>query len=124
MQKFSSNYVSYHNNYIININMKSENCVEDEFLRTYNVLQNILQRGTPTKPSKYLLSKYENYSIDPDIRYLSQDECKWNGVIKGYGNNNPAKLFYESILPKVLNGEYDFVSKQVIFPLARTFSAQ
>ena len=69
MQKFSSNYVSCHNNYIININMKSENCVEDEFLSTYNVLQNILQRGTTTKPSKYLLSKYENYSIDPDIRY-------------------------------------------------------
>ena len=76
-----------------------------------------MQRGTPTKPSKYLLSKYENYSIDPDIRYLSQDECKWNGVIKGYGNNNPAKLFYESILPKVINGEYDFV-KNLILPEA------
>ncbi len=117
MQKFSSNYISCHNNYIININMKSENCVEDEFLSTYNVLQNILQRGAPTKPSNYLLSKYENYSIDPDIRYLSQDECKWNGVIKGYGNNNPAKLFYESILPKVLKGEYDFV-KNLILPEA------
>lgn len=42
MQKFSSNYASCNNNYIIQINKEDKNSVQDSLYSTYNVLQNIL----------------------------------------------------------------------------------
>lgn len=117
MQKFSSNYASCNNNYIIQINKEDKNSVQDSLYSTYNVLQNILQRGNPTKLSKYLLNKFENYSVNEKIRYVSEEDCVWDGVIKGCGLDNPAKIFYEERLPKVLKKGYKFV-KNLILPEA------
>lgn len=68
MQKFSSNYASCNNNYIIQINKEDKNSVQDSLYSTYNVLQNILQRGNPTKLSKYLLNKFENINVNVKMK--------------------------------------------------------
>lgn len=44
MKKYSSNYSSVNNNYIININMNTSRIKDKSLYSTYNVLENILQR--------------------------------------------------------------------------------
>lgn len=104
MKKYSSNYSSINNNYIININMTTQRVRNESLYSTYNVLENILQRGNPTKPSKYLLESIRGYDINKEIRYISSEKQDWSLTIKGNeeNNDNPARVFFEEILPEEL----------------------
>lgn len=115
MKKYSCNYCTVNNNFIININMLSKRIADENLFSTYNVIQNILQRGNPTKPSAFLLENLKNYNIDNNLRYISEESNRWETVIKGYeiNNDNPAKLFFNKVLPIELN-ELDFIRNLII----------
>ena len=81
------------------------------------VLQNILQRGNPTQPSEYLLSKFGSVPEKPEA-LIAKEPARWNRI-KGDNSTgyNPAKKFYHELLPKYL-GEYGFI-QQLMLPEAR-----
>lgn len=116
MIKFSSTYSTVNNNYIININNNINRIRDEELFSTYNVLQNIIQRGNPTKPSKYLLKKLGKNSINKKLRYISSNLPNWCKTIKGNDENqdNPARIFFEDILPYEIGEDYKFIINLMI----------
>jgi len=106
MKKYSSNYCSVGNNYIININKKTNKIKNENLYSTYCVIQNILQRGNPTRPSKFLRESIDGYFVNERIKYASLKKQDWSVSIKGNDENsdNPARIFFEEILPKELKG--------------------
>lgn len=113
MKRYTANYSNTVNNFVIqNLNDSSEDSI---YLPALCIVKNILHRGCPTKPSKYLQATYGN--IHDDLKELkpnpliSKSKPKWERVIRGdiKGNYYPAKLFYDDLLEKYL-GEFLFVS--------------
>ena len=118
MQKFSSSYGGTKENFIVKIPSSKNVDVEEKIYAVLCVVQNILQRGTPTKPSDFLISKFKNFDVDaPPVYLIDDSEIFWNNI-KGDDENSyyPAKNFYEKILPEIL-GEYSFI-KNLILPEA------
>ena len=98
MLKFSAGYSSINPNFVIqNLNNCNHYCNS-----IFAVLSNILQRGCPTIPSKYLKSKFGNID-NKNFEYCYEfNKCKWDYVIKGGTTSNPAVEFYNTILPQIL----------------------
>ena len=98
MLKFSASYVGTNPNFVIQ-NIK-KNKVEHTAI--FAILSNILQRGCPTIPTRYLREEFGEYQ-DVEYRYLyNYDNCNWDNVIKGGGLSNPALDFYNNTLTKIL----------------------
>ena len=57
MIKFSAGYTNLNNNFCIDNLIADKNEVSNEDLSVFSVVQNIINRGCPTKPSKFLQSK-------------------------------------------------------------------
>jgi ATP-dependent DNA helicase RecQ len=119
MIKLSANYTTTYHNFVIQ-NLKE--CFSDNVhLPTVLVLQNILQRGTPTIISCYLANKlnilnkerkdnsFKGYCLISNIR------PNWVNRIKGNEEDNdyPAKDFFENI-PKYFP-DYCFI-QQLLLP--------
>ncbi len=114
MQKFSSSYGGTKENFIVKISASKKVDVDEKINAVFCVVQNILQRGTPTLPSDFLISKFKNFDAPP-LYLVDDSKIVWNNI-KGDDENfyYPAKNFYEKILPEIL-GEYSFV-KNLILP--------
>ncbi len=110
MKKYSSNYCTVKNNYIINLNKKASILKDESLYSTFCVIQNILQRGMPTRPSEFLINSIGEYKTYNNIRYASIEIPNWDKTIKGYekANDNPALKFYKDILPYELK-DYGFI---------------
>lgn len=103
MLKFSAGYVKTNPNFVIQ-NLKTNTCKN---IPVFAILSNILQRGCPTIPSKFLIEKFGNPSTCNEYVYLYDFlNCNWDYVIKGGNNSNPALNFYKNILPKILGYNY------------------
>lgn len=122
--RFSSSYINERSNYIIigleNNGKLQNNNQQDVRLDVLAVIQNIIQRGTPTKPSKYLLEKLGTleHIENRNIELISNKDLEWDSEIKGYEDNKdyPALTFYNEYIYKYL-GEYSFI-KNLILPEA------
>jgi len=117
MQKYSSKYTNTHGNFVIQ-NIVGED-VQSKYYGIFCVLKNILQRGTPTPPSKYLIEKLGELSdIEKSPLYLiSKEEQQWINRIKGNEEDkreNPALKFFDELIPRYLS-EYSFI-KNLILP--------
>lgn len=103
MLKFSAGYVGTNPNFVIqNIDVKTKNNNP-----VFAIFNNILLRGCPTIPSKFLQKNCGGgWGITTRFNYVYDFEnvC-WNNIIKGGVGTNPAIVFYNEILPKVL-GKY------------------
>ncbi|WMJ22923.1 RecQ family ATP-dependent DNA helicase [Paludicola sp. MB14-C6] len=118
MLKFSASYGKSKSNFVIqNLDYP---IVQDNYYGVYCVLKNILQRGSVTKPSQYLKSNLtlseSLYNKDcPAIYFISEENSKWNNVVKGDGerNYNPALYFLETIIPNYFK-EYAFVQNLIL----------
>ncbi|MCX8473672.1 MAG: DUF559 domain-containing protein, partial [Sediminibacterium sp.] len=96
--------------------------------------KNILQRGFPTTLSKYLQSKLGKIHTLDNFKerflFATNQTPVWNDTIKGDENkqfsptkiefegkivetHNPAKFFFEELLPAYL-GEYSFIQSQIL----------
>ena len=98
MIKISGGYVPINPNFIIS-GIKKEKEISDELRAILAVLENILLRGVPTKPSKFLSDTIGE--PEKTGKYLYTDDGSfpcWDSVIKGGTRNgeeyNPALDFY------------------------------
>ena len=120
LYKYSCSYVKENDNFLIqNIdNVKNLNYdkMTDEYYSFYCVVQNIISRGAPTKPSEYLFSKKTLEDVQTaDAVIFREQKPSWANTIKGDDKNNdfPAKIFFEELFPKYL-GEYAFLQQQTL----------
>ena len=67
------------------------------------LLSNILIRGCPTIPSKYLRDTLGHYkSLQAPIKHVfSHEELSWDSIIKGSKTKNPALDFYNIVLSQI-----------------------
>ncbi len=127
-KSFSANYSFTNHNFIIQ-NLFDYSIQSDprktKYLPAIYILKNMLQRGKPTLLSKYLQEHIGKIYEDPDFKkaYALIDEkpLSWKRIIRGddKGNYNPAKRFYDQLIPKYF-GEYAFV-KNLIIPEVSIF---
>ncbi len=103
MLKFSAGFTNINPNFVIqNIKACNETCEP-----IFSVLNNILQRGCPTIPSRQLKEKFGNPKTKQDFQYLYNfSNCCWDFVIKGGHISNPALDFYKNTLTKILGEKY------------------
>lgn len=115
MEKYSSNYCSKDNNYIIEICYRTDKVVGGRLYSSLCVAENIIQRGNPTRPSNYLINNIGEYSINENLRYISNEKTYWDISVKGYNkeNDNSALYFYKHILPKELK-DYGFLTNLIL----------
>lgn len=115
MKKFTANYVHTNSNFVIQ-NLKEGRTTDEELYAFCCILKNILQRGIPTMMSKYLQSKLGTLHKKDNFKdffiYPSQQKLQWHATIKG-GTTNPARDFYERIIPNEL-GDYTFVQSLIV----------
>lgn len=118
MKKFTASYSSIKDNFVV-INNDGSYKFERDYYGLLCVVENIIQRGKPSIPSKYLQDVIGEYS-DNNKRnlFLISDEIPdWN-IIKGDDSKiyYPAEHFYYDLLPKYL-GEASIV-RNLILPEA------
>lgn len=107
MIKFSAGYTNLNNNFCIDNLIADKNEVSNEDLSVFSVVQNIINRGCPTKPSKFLQSKLGKInSFENPVYKVSKMPLNWIKTIKGGDRKNPALEFYEKYLIQSLNGDY------------------
>lgn len=133
MKKYTANYTYTNPNFVIQ-NLVT-NQTNDDLLQTLYVVKNILQRGFPTTLSKYLQSKIgkiheDKKQFEERFLFATNQTPIWNDTIKGDKNkqfpptkiefegkkvetHNPAKFFFEKLLPANL-GEYSFIQSQIL----------
>jgi ATP-dependent DNA helicase RecQ len=113
--KFSAGYANTNNNFAI-INLKRQKEVDKQHLQTICVIQNILQRGTPTLPSDYIIRQLNLDTFKSNqnfIPLLSKEQPDWSSSIKGSPDgDNPALEFFEST-DKIFS-EYPFIKSQIL----------
>jgi len=116
--KFSAGYVNTNNNFSI-INLSRQKELSLEHLQIICVLQNILHRGTPTKPSDHIIKCLQFDLIEINDNFLpliSSQNPNWNTSIKGSSvGYNPALEFYNKL--EHYFADYPFI-KQLILPEA------
>lgn len=119
MKKYSANYCSKGNNFIININYLSKKVKKHNIYSSFCVLQNILHRGNPSRPSIYLKESIGSYEVNNNIKYISLEKPNWIETIKGYDKtiDYPAIDFYYNILQTELK-DFSFV-RNLIIPEAK-----
>ncbi len=103
MLKYSAGYTNTNPNFVIqNLDAPTDTRYEPLFA----VLNNILQRGCPTIPSRFLRSNFGEPIINETFIYgLDYSKCAWDKVIKGGDFSNPALDFYTNILPRYIGEE-------------------
>lgn len=98
--KFSAGYANTNNNFcIVNLHKKKELELQDK--QIIAILSNILQRGVPTIPSKYIQNNLSINNFTPTndfIPLISKEKPTWTYSIKGGDNGyNPALQFFNSL---------------------------
>ena len=99
MLKFSAGYSKVNPNFVIQ-NLYS---YQDEYELIFHILNNILQRGCPTIPSRFLKSSFGEVPNHKSYIYAYEfSKCSWDYVIKGGTLTNPALEFYKNKLPRII----------------------
>jgi len=121
-KSFSANYSFTNHNFIIqnlfDYSIKSDP-QKSTYLPAIYILKNMLQRGKPTLLSKYLHEHIGKIHEDPNFKkanaLIDKKPLTWKRIIRGddKGNYNPAKKFYDELIPKYF-GEYSFVKNLII----------
>ena len=132
MKKYTANYTYTNPNFVIQ-NLV-ENQIKSDLLPILYVVKNILQRGFPTTLSKNLenelgaIHKLDNF--EKRFLFATNQTPNWNNTIKGDENkvfpptkiqikgniietHNPAKYFFENLLPHFLQ-EYSFIHSLIL----------
>lgn len=113
MKKYSANYSNTNHNFVIQ-NISDERA-ESIYSSSISILKNILQRGCPTIPSQYILSKIGNLDLTKYIPLISNKAPVWERIIRGDVKNNyyPAQIFFDKLIPKYFS-DYPFVQQLIV----------
>ena len=106
MIKISAGYNAINPNFVIQ-NLQDDN---KDCSPIFAILSNILQRGCPTIPSRFLQKNFGEVAPRSEFVYKYDfAKCCWDTVIKGGSNANPALLFYTKELPKLVPFSKTFI---------------
>ena len=108
---FSASYGGSHENFKVDISTKNKDGheIDVDLYALLCVVQNILQRGKPAKPSHFLQTNLGPLEGEP-LYLVSNNPIQWNNIKGDAENNiNPARYFFDSYLPKCLPDGYAFV---------------
>ncbi|KZL88587.1 endonuclease domain-containing protein [Clostridium magnum] len=111
MIRYSANYAYTNNNFVIqNIDSKH---INEKYYSIICIMKNLLQRGIPTRYSKFLEEKLgviDLINCKEKIYFIDRESPKWINTIKGDDKNNyfPALDFFKDKIPKYLE-EYEFI---------------
>ncbi len=117
--RYSSNYLSKGNNYRIILQSHNKKNIKTNIYGSFCVVQNIIQRGNPTKISNYLKvelgDELKNIKTNDNIKYLAKEIPHWKNLIKGSDELNyyPAREFLYKVIPKHLQ-EFEFIQKLIL----------
>lgn len=117
MERYSATYGYTKGNFVLQ-NVANED-VRTKHYGVVCILKNLLQRGTPTIPSHFLLESLGDlvYTKSSPLFLISRRDHQWDQRIKGNNDqDNPALYFFENQIDKYLP-EYAFI-KQLILPEA------
>jgi len=113
----TANYSNTNHNFVfLNVNINNQ---KPYYFPAICVLKNILQRGKPTRMSKFLqskLSEIHKTDVFQDFTPLiSNEKPIWNQIIRGDVLNDyfPAKVFFDELIPKYFS-EYPFLNQLIV----------
>lgn len=115
MLKFTGNYSITNNNFVIqNVDKRTKN-KKSKYFPLICVIKNILFRGLPSNPSKYLKDNLGEISLERGFKIISKEPNVWHNTIKGDDKRRfyPAKEFIYDILPNNLR-ELEFITRLMI----------
>ncbi len=114
MKKFTANYSNTNHNFVIQ-NLTGDRIVT-KYLPAVSIVKNIIQRGCPTIPSRYVSSRIGKIDFSKSYPLISRETPTWERIIRGdrENNNYPAKKFFDILVPKYLS-EYPFL-QQLLMP--------
>lgn len=100
MKKFTANYSNTTHNFVIQ-NLPGER-LNSPYLPAISIIKNIIQRGCPTIPSKYIQSKLGKVDLSKSSPLISPETPHWERIIRGdrKNNYNPAQKFFDTLIPK------------------------
>ncbi|MBQ9497268.1 MAG: RecQ family ATP-dependent DNA helicase, partial [Selenomonadaceae bacterium] len=111
---FSATYGGTRENFFVKVSSSAQAKISSDALKIFCVVQNILQRGSVTKPSVFLKSVLGEPPAEEKIFLIDATRITWNNI-KGddAAGNYPARTFYNELLEKYL-GEYSFVRNLIL----------
>jgi ATP-dependent DNA helicase RecQ len=100
MIKFSGNYSNTNHNFVIQ-NLLGDRIV-NEYLSAICIVKNIIQRGCPTLPSKFLHSILGAIDLVKPLPLIDSGVPNWERIIRGDRKSNyfPAQKFFHHLIPK------------------------
>ena len=113
MKKFTANYSLTNSNFVIQ-NLLGDRIV-NEYLPAVSIVKNIIQRGCPTKPSKFIEAKFGETHKGESQPLISNVSPKWERIIRGdrKNNYNPAQKFFDAQIPKYFS-EFPFIQPLIV----------
>ncbi len=122
-KSFTANYSNTNHNFVIQnldtYTIASES-VSKSLIGAIYILRNMLQRGTPTTPSRFLRDRFSatECAIPMGGEYqalISRVPINWARQIRGdtAKNHYPARYFYDELLPKYL-GDLSFIRQMMV----------
>ena len=118
MERFSSSYVYRKSNFVL-LGQEQFGMVDNDWAPISCVVENLIQRGMPTHPSKRLtdlLGAPIDLGIDRPARKLITHDCAWSRIIKGTpdGRFNPAADFFTTLLPDALPPDKRYIINYIV----------
>lgn len=113
-EKFSATYGGTRENFIVKAFSPTQVKIPPDVLKVFCVVQNILQRGSVTKPSVFLTAALGEPSAAERTYLIDKTRIIWNNI-KGddAAGNYPARTFYNELLEKHL-GDFFFVRNLIL----------
>lgn len=118
MERFSSSYVYKQSNFVL-LGCEEFKGAPNDWTPIACVIENLLQRGTPTHPSKRLVTLLGNptrIATHRPVRKLITHEHIWTHTIKGSpdGRYNPAAEFFTQLLPSALPPDKKYIVNYIL----------
>ncbi len=118
MKRFSSSYVYRRSNFVL-IGCEQFDVVDNDWTPLACVVENLIQRGMPTHPSRSLtelLGDPIQLHLDRPTRKLITHDCVWTNTIKGSPDRsfNPAAEFFTRILPDSLPPDKRYIINYIV----------
>ena len=118
MRYFSASYASELSSFVLMSEGEDERC-EDELFQLLCIAENLIQRGTPTPPSKLLQERLGSLPEGFDGKMalsLGTEAPDWATTIEGSEGpwDNPAYLLYSQLLPSLLPDDRRYVVDRIL----------
>lgn len=118
MKRFSSSYVFQQSNFVL-LGCEQFETTDTDWKPIACVVENLIQRGMPTHPSKRLtelLGEPIRLNMKRPVRKLITHDHIWSHTIKGTpdGDFNPASEFFNTYLPEALPSNRQYILNYIL----------